>query len=223
MHLDTLERLGYRFISLADLLAGVTQERPLPQRGVLLSFDDCYEDLLVTVAPILRDRGIPAVAFAVADAVGGTNAWDEGLGGSVLRLLDADALRTLSRQRIEVGSHSRTHADLTRLADEELRREVSGSRSELAAIGLPAPRAFCYPYGLIDDRVVAAVREAGYDVGFSLAPAAVRGVVEPHRLPRVEIRRDDARARLRLKLAAALAPSLIRRAVFRLIRPPDAS
>jgi peptidoglycan/xylan/chitin deacetylase (PgdA/CDA1 family) len=200
-HLDMLARLRCRFVGLDDVVAGVAGERALPRRGVLLSFDDGYRDLLTTVGPILRERGVPAAVFAVSGALGATNRWDTAIGASPLPLLSAAELASLPG--VAVGSHSRTHADLTRVGDEQLRCEVAGSRSELTDAGLATPLAFCYPYGSVDARAMAAVRAAGYDVAFTLARGTVRAGADPLHLPRVELRRGDGGARLVAKLAAA--------------------
>jgi peptidoglycan/xylan/chitin deacetylase (PgdA/CDA1 family)/glycosyltransferase involved in cell wall biosynthesis len=221
-HLDMLTRRRYRGVSLDELLAGLKGVRPLPDRGVLITFDDCYEDLLATAAPLLRQRDLPAVAFAVAGALGATNAWDAHLGASELKLLDAAGLHALAAQRIEIGSHSRTHPDLTRLADEDLRSEVAGSRADLAAAGVPEPRAFCYPYGVHDARTAAAVRAAGYDVAFALEHDVIRPGADRYGLPRVEVRRGDGPLRLRWKLTAAIAPSPVRSMMLRVLQPREA-
>jgi peptidoglycan/xylan/chitin deacetylase (PgdA/CDA1 family) len=181
-HLDTLERLRYRFLDLDGLLAVVHGGSPPPPRGVVLSFDDGYADLLTTVAPELRRRGLPAVAFAVTGALGATNVWDTPRGATPLKLLGGSELSSLAGAGIEAGSHSHSHADLTQLSGTELQREVAGSRAELAAAGLPIPRAFSYPYGAVSAPVAAAVREAGYDLGFTLRFGSVRGAADLRRL-----------------------------------------
>jgi peptidoglycan/xylan/chitin deacetylase (PgdA/CDA1 family) len=204
-HLDMLLRSRHRFMDVDELLNVVHGNRPAPPRGVLLSFDDGYADLLTTVAPVLRRCGVPAVAFAVAGALGATNSWDTARGASELPLLTATELQALASSGIEVGSHSRSHADLTRLSGADLQREVAGSRAELAEAGLPRPRVFSYPYGAVDANVADAVRAAGYDLAFTIAHGAVHGPADPLRLPRVQVCRQDSPARLRLKLAAARA------------------
>jgi peptidoglycan/xylan/chitin deacetylase (PgdA/CDA1 family) len=211
-HVDALTRSGHRFVDLDAVLAGLAGTAALPARGVLLTFDDCYADLADTVAPLLAERGIPAVAFAVSGALGGTNEWDRRLRARTLRLLDADALRAVGRQRIEIGAHTRTHPDLTTLGDAELADEVSASRGALADAGLPWARGFAYPYGAWDARVEDAVADAGYDAAFTLVPGAIRGDEDAHRLPRMEVRRGDTPRRLRLMVAAASAPPWVLRA-----------
>src|SRR5262249_45764169 len=156
------------------------------------------EDLGTTVAPILRERGLPAAVFAVTSSLGGLNGWDTAIGARPLRLLSGAELASLPG--MAVGSHSRTHADLTGVDDAQLRSETAGSRSELAAAGLPVPRAFSYPYGRADVAAVEAVRAAGYDVAFTLRRGRVRAGADVFRLPRVELHRGDGRARLLAKL-----------------------
>ncbi len=70
-HLDALARRGRRFIDLETLLAALDGRAELPERAVLVSFDDAYVDLLSAGCPILEERSIPAVAFAVAGLTGG--------------------------------------------------------------------------------------------------------------------------------------------------------
>jgi peptidoglycan/xylan/chitin deacetylase (PgdA/CDA1 family) len=63
--LDHLTRVG-RPVSLAELEAALAGGRPLPDRAVLLSFDDGERSLLEAGLPLLAARGLPAVAFVVA-------------------------------------------------------------------------------------------------------------------------------------------------------------
>jgi peptidoglycan/xylan/chitin deacetylase (PgdA/CDA1 family)/glycosyltransferase involved in cell wall biosynthesis len=199
--LETLHRFGYNPISGNELVHFLSRRGGLPRRPVLLTFDDAYEDLARTVLPILN--GTPAVTFVVSGKVGGTNDWDARRGALPLRLLSAAELREVAAGGIEIGAHSRTHPDLTRLPDDQLQREVEGSRQDLAQLGLPPPRLFAYPYGAEDERVRRAARQAGYAAGFTTAPGLVCPGRDPYRLPRIEILRQDRGWRLRLKLALA--------------------
>jgi peptidoglycan/xylan/chitin deacetylase (PgdA/CDA1 family) len=77
-----------------------------------------------------------------------------------------DALREMSRAGIEIGAHTLTHPRLTRLADEELAAEISGSKQRIEAEIRRPVTSFCYPNGApadYDDRVADAVRRAGFD------------------------------------------------------------
>jgi peptidoglycan/xylan/chitin deacetylase (PgdA/CDA1 family) len=63
--LDHLTRVS-RPVSLAEVTAALDGGRPLPERAVLLTFDDGERSLLEAGLPLLAERGLPGVAFVVA-------------------------------------------------------------------------------------------------------------------------------------------------------------
>jgi peptidoglycan/xylan/chitin deacetylase (PgdA/CDA1 family) len=209
--LDLLRRTGHEFVDLDTLLAALDGTGATPRRAVLVTFDDGTEDLRAIAAPLLAARRIPALAFAVAGALGDTNRWDAGAGQEPLRLLDADGLRGLAGLGVEVGGHSLTHARLPDVGRGRLGAELSGCRGQLEAAGLPAPRAFAYPYGAHDAAVVDAARDAGYRAAFTTASGVVTRNSDRYRLPRLELRRGDTGPRLLMRVAAARARGLVRR------------
>ncbi len=87
------------------------------------------------------------------------------------RLLTADELCLIADSPlVEIGAHSLTHPDLTRLTDDDLRREIEeGGRILEELTGRPV-RSFAYPLGRYDERVVRAVRRAGYSYAVVVEP-----------------------------------------------------
>jgi peptidoglycan/xylan/chitin deacetylase (PgdA/CDA1 family) len=215
-HLDALARRGRRFVTLEAALRFLDGEHTLPPRGVLITFDDAYVDLLSGACPLLRERGIPSVAFAVAGRIGGTNDWDRPVGARTLSLLDVEGLRAVAACGVTIGSHGLTHRRLVGLEAAELEEEVRGSAARLASIGLPRPSAFSYPYGVTNPESAAAVRDAGYAAAFTVDPGVVRRDTDRYALPRVEVLASDTPRMLALKLATASWPDRLRRAVLRL-------
>jgi peptidoglycan/xylan/chitin deacetylase (PgdA/CDA1 family) len=217
--LDAILAAGYSFVDLETVLAGLAGERPLPRRGVLLTFDDAYADLLPTALPLLRRHRAPAVVFAVAANVGGTNSWDQ-QDARVVDLLDAEGLKAVAAAGIEIGSHTSTHRPLGKVPAEELDEELAGAAARLEALGLPRPRSFAYPYGDCSEELGAAVERAGYSVGFTIQPGALRAGDGANRflLPRVVVLGTDSPRRLRLKLRAAAWPYGLQRRFLRLLR-----
>jgi peptidoglycan/xylan/chitin deacetylase (PgdA/CDA1 family) len=216
--LDALSEQGWAFIDLDALLRALDGEQRLPRRAVLLTFDDCYSDLLSAAVPVLAARSIPALAFAVSGRVGATNEWDREIGAGPLSLLDADGLRAIAERGVEVGSHGQTHRRLTLVAVPELTAELDGSADQLEALGLPRPRALSYPYGAFSSAVSSAVRQAGYRVAFTVHPGVVRRGSDRFALPRVELLAADTSRTLRLKIATAGWPDRSRARVLRLLR-----
>jgi peptidoglycan/xylan/chitin deacetylase (PgdA/CDA1 family)/GT2 family glycosyltransferase len=215
-HLDTLARGGWRFVTLEAVLGFLDGEHTLPAKSVLITFDDAYAELLNAACPVLRERGISAVVFAVAGRIGGTNDWDRPVGARTLSLLDEDGLRGVAACGVAIGSHGLTHRRLVGLTVPELQEETEGSAARLAAIGLPRPAAFSYPYGVANAESAAAVRDAGYAAAFTVDPGVVRRGADRYALPRVEVLASDTPRILMLKLATAGRPDQLRRPLWRL-------
>jgi peptidoglycan/xylan/chitin deacetylase (PgdA/CDA1 family) len=216
--LDVLVRRGWTFVGLDALLAALRGEQPLSGRALLLTFDDAYAELRTDALPLLEERGITATVFAVAGHVGGVNEWDRAKGAGELALLDADGLRTLSANGLEIGSHASSHRPLTRVPRDELDRELDGSAAGLESLGVPRPRALAYPHGAWSPEVAAEARRAGYAVAFTVAPGVVRRGVDSHALPRIEVLASDTPWKLRVKLATAEWPPRRRTRALALLR-----
>ena len=194
--LSSLLRRGFRPFPAAELPSG-------PRRGLHVTFDDAFTSVLDAV-PVLQRLGIPATVFAASGFA------DEGRPLDVpelateaaaypehLATMNWSELAELARAGVEVGSHTISHAHLTRLSDEELDRELRQSRSRIEdELGRPC-RLIAYPYGEHDPRVQAAVRRSGYEAAFALAAGAGRD--NPYALPRIDLYRRDSLVRATLK------------------------
>jgi peptidoglycan/xylan/chitin deacetylase (PgdA/CDA1 family) len=74
-----------------------------------------------------------------------------------------DQLREMERECVEIGSHTMTHPILPNTTDEQLERELTGSRARLEEVLGHPMKLFCYPNGSFDQRVELAARCAGYE------------------------------------------------------------
>ncbi|MFH9404428.1 polysaccharide deacetylase family protein [Streptomyces sp. NPDC017638] len=185
-------RRGLRGVSVAELLAA--RDRGGGRDLVGLTFDDGYADFLGNALPVLDRWGCTATLFVLPGRFGGDNAWDPL--GPRKPLLTAEGVRRAADRGVEIGSHGLAHIDLTRIDDIRLKAETAESRAVLEELTGTPVTGFCYPYGTVDRRVVAAVREAGYAYGCAIDPGALSG---RHVLPRVHIGQDDTAVRLFLK------------------------
>lgn len=153
-----LYKRGKRGVSTRELLAADN-----PRDLVALTFDDGYADFLPHALPVLRRYGFTASLYIVSGLLGQYNSWDEP--GPRKPLLTADQLREISDEGMEIASHGLTHTALTTLDDAALEHELVTSRAILQEVtGQPAD-GICYPYGFADERVLEAVRAAGYAYG----------------------------------------------------------
>jgi peptidoglycan/xylan/chitin deacetylase (PgdA/CDA1 family) len=180
--LDLLARRGYRGVALRDLL----DRAEAPERHAVLTFDDGTSGVLERALPLLRARGFSATVFVVSGRLGGVNDWDGETPGTAL--LTAEGVRALATAGIEIGSHGATHRALTGLSDADLAAEIAGSKAALEGVTGAPVVSFCYPYGNFDERVVQAVREAGYRAATVIRGGISPDLSDPFRLKRVAVR-----------------------------------
>ena len=185
--LDFLGRHG-SFVGADEALELVRSGAAVKDRYFLLSFDDGYADQLEVALPLLRDRGIRAIAFIV------TSWLDEPPRNEAAYMTRANLARWRAAG-MDVGSHSHTHRQLSALSDTEVQDELARSSAVLADATGEAPRHFACPWGVPgrDFRTESApqmAHAAGYTSFFTTTRGAAtvavdtllmpRHVVEPH-------------------------------------------
>jgi peptidoglycan/xylan/chitin deacetylase (PgdA/CDA1 family) len=176
---DLLDRLSaeYDMLSLQDWLTAPVG----PRTQLTLTFDDGYASWHEAVAPLLEQRGLPAVFFVSSGLVGLRGEDARAFARNRLRrtqelaFIGVRELKDLaSHELFEVGGHTVTHADLGRVADPATARaEVAGDKARLEGwLGAPV-RWFAYPFGTpgnVSPTARTVVREAGMSAAFTLTP-----------------------------------------------------
>jgi peptidoglycan/xylan/chitin deacetylase (PgdA/CDA1 family) len=158
--LGLLRRFGYRAVSPVEVAEAIRTGASLPSRSVALTFDDGYQDTFSTALPVLLEFGFSATCYLVSSRLGKHSDWT-----ARAPLMDCAEARAWVDAGMAVGSHSRTHVDLTTLAPAELRREVDGSGAELEdRLGVPV-RSFAYPFNRLGRRELEVVGGGAYRAG----------------------------------------------------------
>ena len=184
-----LARHGYHAVTQRAVWDHWHRGRALPAKPVVISFDDGYRSVATAARPHMQPYGYPGVLNLTVKNLrisGGLTQFD---------------VHTLLAANWELGSHTLTHPDLPGLDDETLRREVGQSRSVLRARFDVPVEFFCYPAGRYDDRVIDAVRRAGY-LGATTTVEGLARPDTPYELRRIRVSRSDGVAGLAEKLAA---------------------
>ena len=126
--------------------------------------------------------------------------------------LSWDDARDLQRRypNILIGCHSVDHFDLTRCSAKQLEREITQSAQHLRDhLGLDSPL-FSYPYGEVDEHVVAAVAKGGFRLAMTVAPVhPIVAPADPLLLPRVDAPSDFTLFKYRTTGAYTDTPSRI--------------
>ncbi len=177
-HVRMLLLRGYRFFTAEELLDEFGGHRPPPQTAAL-TFDDGWADWLTVGVPLLQRLGVRAT-FYISPGRWGVH--DDLVQGEAGRLLGSQEARALYDLGMELGSHSMSHPDLRKLADDALAGELSASKAAIEWITGRSCRTFAYPFGLFDERVEQAVADAGYELALTWQPGPWRALATP-RLP----------------------------------------
>jgi peptidoglycan/xylan/chitin deacetylase (PgdA/CDA1 family) len=177
--------LGLTPVRTADLAARWRSGRPLPERPVLITFDDGYEGVHRHALPVLAKHGFPATVFV-------STGWLKGphdMGGGLDTMLDWDQVRELAEADVEIGGHSHTHPQLDQLPDDGLRSELILCKEIIGDLLGTVPASFAYPYGYSSRRVREAVRETGYAQALAVNNGLARRRQGPYALTRLTVRR----------------------------------
>ncbi|MYW69664.1 polysaccharide deacetylase family protein [Streptomyces sp. SID8379] len=173
-------------------LAGIWRGggRALPDRPVLITFDDGYEGVHRHALPVLAKHGFAATLFVSTGWLRGAHDTGRGLD----TMLDWDQVRALAGQGVEIGGHSHTHPQLDQLPDEDLEFELRHGKEIVEAELGAVPVSFAYPYGHSDRRVRRAVRAAGFAQSLAVGNGLARRRQGPYALQRVTVRRSTGAA-----------------------------
>jgi peptidoglycan/xylan/chitin deacetylase (PgdA/CDA1 family) len=201
----TLIALGYRTITLEQLLAARTSGTPLPKRSVAITFDDGFADAVRYATPELVRHGFTATFFVVAGLIGRTSEWTRRRRGIEMPLAHARALRDLVEADFTVGSHTITHRPLAELKESECRYELCESKRRLEdALGCEV-HDLAYPYGSTNDPVRQATGECGYRTACSTTEGLSSSTDDPLMLRRVHITGGDSFADFICRLGTGYA------------------
>ena len=170
-----LKTTGYRVVSLADFVEFSRLNRQLPQKAVVLTFDDGYRAFKDHAYPVLKELGFTATLFIYTDWVGA--------GRGALSWTD---LRELAAEGFDIQGHSKTHADLRRAAGET---EAQYARRMQAELEQPQElfnrnlgrrtQVLAYPYGRWEEGLLPKVKEYGYVAAFSVRRQGNASFVRP--------------------------------------------
>ncbi len=190
-HVHLLRRLGLRSVPVTQVLENDDDTL------ISITFDDGYASVYEIALPVMLSAGFKGSVFPVVGAIGGTNSWDVRLSLNSLKHLGWDDVRYLAEHGFEIGSHTVTHSDLTRLSRKRLRWELRVSKAMLEdKLGIPVT-AIAYPFGKCSQEVIEEALDAGYTYGFL---SYFTGSSEPMRLGRFSVYSIDTLSTLRSKL-----------------------
>lgn len=180
---------GYHTISLGDWLDYCDDGKLLPQKPVIITFDDGYQDNYTYAYPVLRQYQFTATIFLVADQIGNSNRWDTDY--TQVPLLTWDEINEMSHYGISFGSHTLTHQRLTRINPIMAQKEIGASKKILEARLTKSVEFIAYPNGDHNMEVRDLVRKNGYRGAVTTKRGMNRIADDRYSMNRIYIFRDD--------------------------------
>ena len=155
--------------------------RGLPERPVVVTFDDGYGDFYDQALPLLKQHGLTSTVFQ-------TTGW-VGLTDQVKRMMNWRELGEVAECGFEIGAHTYRHPQLDQLPAKAVRSEIFGPKHAIEdKLGMAVP-GLSYPFGYSNPMVREIAREAGCTYAYAVGNALASGD-DLFTLPRLTVKRS---------------------------------
>lgn len=178
-HLEYLAA-NHKVLPLKTVIEAISQGNPLPDKAVVITFDDGYDNIFANAHPLLQEFGFPYTVFINPPLIGNAS-----------YQLNWQQIQTMSKQGVTFANHGNTHEHfLGKLEDEGEQQWLSrvmlninqAEQSLEQQLGYSL-KYVAYPYGEFNLPLKQALRDAGY-IGFAQISGAVASYSDFAALPR---------------------------------------
>jgi len=147
-HMQYLQSQGYVSVSLYEVHTALHTGAQLPEKPVVLTFDDGHLDHYQTVLPILQATGFTGTFFIITQFADtnrpGYMSWQQ--------------IQAMAQAGMHIEAHTKTHPDLSGRDYDYLVYQIMGSLESIAHFTGTMPRIFSYPAGRYDAQTLAVLQ-----------------------------------------------------------------
>ena len=154
--MDFLDEHGYHPISPDQLVDYLKGGRALPDRPVIITFDDDDSTQWTNAVPVLQKHHFTATFFIM------TVALDKDY------YLTSEQVQALDRMGMTIGAHTWDHHRVTKYTDADWQTQITEPTAQLAKLTGHPIKYFAYPYGLWNTTAIAHLKQAGFIAAFQL-------------------------------------------------------
>jgi peptidoglycan/xylan/chitin deacetylase (PgdA/CDA1 family) len=191
-HMGYLRDHEYVPITVTQLAAAMIDHTVrLPDRPVVLTFDDGLADFYTGALPVLADHGFVATLYIVSGLVGSTGSWLVPIGEGSRRMLTWSQIAEIHASGVECGGHSLSHPQLDIISRAKARHEIADCKLQLEQQLGCRVSSFSYPHGYHNAGIRRLVEEAGYLSACSVRQALTTTIDDRLALPRVTVTNAD--------------------------------
>ena len=154
--LTFIKNSGYTTLTISELNNYILNNTPIPEKSIVITFDDGYADNYINAFPILKELDIKATIFVISNFTDKDGYY-----------MTSQQIKEMSDYGIDIQSHTASHAHLNQLTYEEQLNELKTSKEKLESITEKPVISIAYPFGDYDDNTILASKEAGYSLSFN--------------------------------------------------------
>lgn len=147
---------GYTPLSMDQLYSFLKEDGALPEKPVVLTFDDGYVGNYTYAFPVLKEFGFNATIFIISDCI------DLG------PYMTSEQIKEMTSYGIDIESHTTNHCDLSKMDLKAQTDNLKSSKEKLEHLINKPVDYLAYPYGKYNMYTRKAAAAAGYKMGFSL-------------------------------------------------------
>nr|WP_294873612.1 polysaccharide deacetylase family protein [uncultured Pedobacter sp.] len=156
-HIKMLADSGYHTILPDQLYDYLNYGAKLPEKPIIISFDDTDLDQFTIAAPELKKYGFKGVFFIMTVSIGRP------------RYMSKAQIKTLADEGHVIASHTWNHKNFTEFTDEDWEVQIDKPTKTLETITGKKVEYFAYPYGVWKPETLHKLKEHGFKAAFILS------------------------------------------------------
>lgn len=177
-----LKEQNYNSISLQNLLDSASGKFKLPEKPIIFTFDDGYDDVFINAVPVLTKYGYIG-SFAIITQFPGNSY------GTNVYATWSD-IKKAKNLGMEIVSHTQDHFDGTnpKYNKKFIQQNLKGSLDDLKNnLGTEAPKIILYPYGHYNSDYLQIAKELGFRMGVTVKTGKIIRYDKLMEIPRMRI------------------------------------
>jgi peptidoglycan/xylan/chitin deacetylase (PgdA/CDA1 family) len=206
-HMAYLHQHAYTPVTITQLIQAISQvSLPLPEKPVLITFDDGFSDFYTEALPVLKHYSFVATLYIVTAFINETSRWLQKEGEATRPMLTWNQIISINEAGIECGGHTHTHPALDTLSPAKARTEIVQCKRLLEQHLQHDVLSFAYPFGYHTASTKQLVRDAGYTSACAVKYAMSSQTTDPFALTRLIVSSDTSADELATLLIQGSSP-----------------
>ncbi|OFI05511.1 poly-beta-1,6-N-acetyl-D-glucosamine N-deacetylase precursor [Clostridium acetireducens DSM 10703] len=151
-----LKENNYTTLTLDELYEFFINNKPVPKKSLVITFDDGYRDNYENAYPILKKFDFHAIIFVVTSTI-----------DNDVNCLTSNQIKEMKFNGIDIQSHTLKHDNLYELTYNEQLETLKKSKNDLEKMLNNKVKYLAYPYGMWNDNTIKALKECDYIMAFT--------------------------------------------------------